>query len=152
MSLPSPTVAPLTTEQYEDVLPLIASYQRFYRVEQPDEERNREFFRRFLDPSPVGLLLGAWADDSLAGFACLYWTFSSVSATKVVLLNDLFVREEARGRGTGRALIDAAVAVARSRGAASVRWYTEADNHAAQRVYDRTGASRSAWFEYELEA
>ena len=142
-------VAPITEEQFEAVLPLIADYQRFYGGE-PDPERNAAFFRRFLDPSDEGLLLGAWEGGELLGHACLYWTFSSVSAAEVVLLNDLFVREEHRGSGVGRVLIDATVDVARARGAKAVRWYTALDNRDAQRAYERTGAERSAWFEYEL--
>lgn len=142
-------VAPVTEEQFEAVLPLIADYQRFYGGD-PDPARNAAFFRRFLEPSDEGLLLGAWEDADLLGHACLYWTFSSVSAEEVVLLNDLFVREQHRGSGVGRLLIDAAVDVARARGARVVRWYTALDNRDAQRAYERVGAERSAWFEYEL--
>lgn len=144
-------IAPITEEQLDAVLPLIADYQRFYGGD-PDTQRNAVFFRRFLEPSDEGLLLGAWEQGELLGHACLYWTFSSVSAQEVVLLNDLFVREEHRGSGVSRLLIDAAVEVARARGAKAVRWYTALDNRDAQRAYERTGAERSAWFEYELPA
>jgi GNAT superfamily N-acetyltransferase len=144
-------VAPITEEQFEVVLPLIADYQRFYGGD-PDPARNAAFFRRFLEPSDEGLLLGAWQEGELLVHACLYWTFSSVSAEEVVLLNDLFVRDEHRGSGVGRTLIDATVHVARARGAKAVRWYTALDNRDAQRAYERTGAERSAWFEYELPA
>ncbi len=131
------------------LLPLIGAYQRFYGAE-PDDERNAVFFRRFLEPSDDGLLLGAWEGDELIGFACLYWTFSSVNAAEIVLLNDLFVSEAARGRGVGRALIDAAVERARQRGARHVEWLTATDNVTAQRLYDAMGAERSAWYGYEL--
>ena len=53
-------IEPIAAEQFEALLPLIAAYQRFYEVEEIDEERNRAFFRRFLAPSDDGLLLGAW--------------------------------------------------------------------------------------------
>jgi GNAT superfamily N-acetyltransferase len=85
-----------------------------------------------------------------AGYACLYWTFSSVSATDVVLVNDLYVRPQHRGNGVGEALIGAAVDVARERGASHVRWFTALDNRRAQRLYERVAAQRSAWFEYEI--
>ena len=67
-----------------------------------------------------------------------------------MLLNDLFVAEDVRGGGVGRALIDAALDVARERGSSSLSWQTALDNRTAQRLYERTGAERSAWFEYEL--
>jgi GNAT superfamily N-acetyltransferase len=145
-----PQIAPVSVERYEDLLPLIAAYQRFYEVEEIDEERNRAFFRRFLAPSEDGLLLGARADDRFLGYACLYWHFSSLSAEEAVLMNDLFVEPDARGRGVGRALIEAAAEVARERGAAYLEWSTAPSNHTAQRLYDSTGAERSEWVEYEL--
>jgi GNAT superfamily N-acetyltransferase len=144
-------VRPIRREELDEVLPLIAGYQRFYKAE-PDEARNREFFARFLDPSDEGLLLGAWSDQGLVGFATLYWTHLSTRATDAVLMNDLFVREDVRGGGVGRALIMAALAVGRKRGVGSLEWYTAPDNVTAQRLYDSLpGVQRSTWYEYELE-
>lgn len=145
-----PEIAPVSPAHYEELLPLIAAYQRFYEVDDVDEDRNREFFRRFLEPSEVGLLLGARAEDRFLGYACLYWHFSSTQAVETVLMNDLYVEAEARGRGVGRALIEASAEVARARGAAHLQWATAPDNHTAQRLYDATGAERSEWYEYEL--
>jgi GNAT superfamily N-acetyltransferase len=142
-------VEPLPAEDYERVLPLIAGYQRFYRSE-PDEARNRVFFRRFLAPSDDGLLLGAWSGDDLVGFACLYWTFSSINAAEIAYLSDLFVANEHRGEGVGRALIEASAEAARARGAHHLEWLTAIDNRDAQYLYERVGAERSAWFGYEI--
>jgi GNAT superfamily N-acetyltransferase len=143
-------IAPVDAAEFEQLLSLIAAYQRFYEVDDVDEERNRSFFRRFLAPSEDGMLLGARDGEGLLGYACLYWHFSSLSAAESVLMNDLFVSEAARGRGVGRALIEASAAVARERGAAHLEWSTAPDNLTAQRLYDSTGAERSEWVEYEL--
>jgi len=135
----------------DELLPLVAGYQRFYGAE-PDLERNRRFFSRFLDPSDEGLLLGAWLDGGLAGFATLYWFFSSTKAAESVLMNDLFVREDIRGAGIGRALINRALDEARLRGAAHLEWFTAPDNQVAQRLYDSmTGAQPSMWRAYEID-
>src|SRR6266508_2387166 len=142
-------VEPLSEAEYETVLPLIAGYQRFY-LTQPDEDRNRSFFRRFLAPSDDGLLLAAWKDDELVGFATLYWTFSSTHATEAALMNDLFVAEGHRGEGIGLALIQACAAASRDRGMHHLEWFTALDNATAQRLYERTGAERSGWYNYEL--
>lgn len=143
-------IAPIAVEEFEQLLPLIAAYQRFYEVEEIDEERNRTFFRRFLAPSEDGLLLGARSEGRLVGYACLYWHFSSLEACECVLMNDLFVDESVRGQGVGRALIEATAEVARERGVPFVEWSTAPDNHTAQRLYDSTSAERSEWFSYEL--
>jgi GNAT superfamily N-acetyltransferase len=143
-------ISPVAGEEFEGLLPLIAAYQRFYEVDEIDEERNRSFFRRFLAPSDDGMLLGARDGGDLVGYACLYWHFSSLAAAESVLMNDLFVAEAARGRGVGRALIEAGAAIARERGAIHLEWATAPDNLTAQRLYDGTGAERSEWVEYEL--
>jgi GNAT superfamily N-acetyltransferase len=143
-------ITPIASEEFEEVLPLIAAYQRFYEVEAVDDERNRAFFRRFLAPSEDGLLLGARSERRLAGYACLYWHFSSLEACESVLMNDLFVDESMRGQGVGRALIEAAAAVARERQVPFVEWSTAPDNETAQRLYESTGAERTEWFSYEL--
>jgi len=143
-------IEPITEAQFERLLPLIAAYQRFYEAEEIDEERNRAFFARFIAPSEDGMLLGAWREDELVGYACLYWHFSSTSAVETVLMNDLYVDEAARGGGVGRALIEASASVARERGAHQLEWMTAPDNETAQHLYDSTGAERSTWIEYEL--
>ena len=150
MERPKVRVAPLVLAQMPKVLPLIAGYQVFYGAE-PDHERNRKFFRRFLDPSPDGLLLGGWVEDQLVGFACIYWTFSSINAREVALMSDLFVAEGHRGEGIGLALIEACVEAAREKGSRHLEWLTAFDNRRAQRLYERIpAAERSAWFGYEI--
>jgi GNAT superfamily N-acetyltransferase len=148
---PAPEIAPIAAGQMDALLPLIAAYQRFYEVEDVDDERNRAFFSAFLDPSDRGTMLGAWGDGELLGYACLYWSFTSLIPAETVLMNDLYVVPEARGQGIGRALIDASAAVARRRGAARLTWMTAQDNETAQRLYDATGAAGEASIEYELE-
>jgi hypothetical protein len=57
-------IEPISPEQMQVLLPMIGAYQRFYEVEEIDEERNRAFFSRFLAPSEDGMLLGAGAASS----------------------------------------------------------------------------------------
>jgi GNAT superfamily N-acetyltransferase len=149
---PGVEISAVREEEFESLLPLISAYQRFYEVDDVDPDRNRAFFRRLLAPSEVGLLLAARDEaGTILGYACLYWHFSSLQALETVLMNDLFVTPEARGRGVGRALIEATAEVARERGAAWVEWSTAPDNHTAQRLYDSLTEEKSTWLSYELE-
>ena len=144
------SVSPATRTDLDGLLSLFAGYQRFYENDSPDDERNCAFFAQFVASSDAGLLLVAKDGDAIVGFANLYWTFSSVSAEPHALMNDLFVAETARSGGVGRALIEASRAAARDRGITRMSWSTALDNRRAQALYEKTGAERSAWFEYEL--
>ncbi len=145
-------VSAVGEDEFEALLPLIAAYQGFYEVDEIDNDRNRLFFRRFLAPSEDGRLLAARDEaGAILGYACLYWHLSSLAARETVLMNDLFVTPEARGRGVGRTLIEASADVARERGAAWLEWATAPDNHTAQRLYDSMTSEKSTWLEYELD-
>jgi GNAT superfamily N-acetyltransferase len=50
----------------------------------------------------------------------------------------------------GEALIAACAERARAHGAASLAWQTPLDNERAQALYDRIGAQRSQWLDYDL--
>lgn len=143
-------IEPIAESQYETLLPMIAAYQGFYGADDIRTESNRSFFRRFIAPSEEGELLGAWRGDELAGYACLYWHFSSTRAVETVLMNDLYVAGDRRGQGIGRALIEASAEVASKRGAHHLEWSTRPNNETARRLYDKTGAESSEWIEYEL--
>ncbi len=149
----SPAIAPATEADLVDVLPLFAGYQRFYAGEARSDDENRAFLTRFIAPHDAGLLLLARDDHgngNSVGFANLYWTYSSISAREHVLMNDLFVADDGRGSGVGHALIEAAAAITRGRGAQHLTWQTAVDNRRAQRLYERFQAERTIWFEYEL--
>ena len=148
----APPIRAVTAADMPALLALIADYQRFYAGTARDDAHNDAFFGRFVAPSERGMLIAAFDAERPAGYACLYWTFSSVSATDVVLLNDLYVAPEWRGGGVGEALVAAALDIARERGASHLRWFTALDNRRAQRLYERLGAERSSWFQYEIAA
>src|ERR1700743_1593534 len=145
-------VGSVQEDEFETLLPLIAAYQRVYEFDDTAAARNRSFFGRFLAPSEDGELLAA-RDESgrILGYACLYWHFSSLAAGETGLLHSLFLPPEPRGRGVGRALIEASRDVARRRGAAWLEWATAPDNHTAQRLYDSMTSEKSTWLEYELD-
>lgn len=134
------------------VEPLFADYQRFYEVEEIVPDRNRAFLDRFVDSDEEGWLFGAFEGDQILGFACLHRHKSSLRAADTILLYDLFVLPDARGKGVGRALIEKGLEVARGAGAACLEWSTAPDNETAQRLYDSIpGAEKSSWLVYEVE-
>lgn len=79
------------------------------------------------------------SQDEPIGFTQLYPIFSSVSASKNWLLNDLYVDSSFRKQGIGEALLRKAIAYAKSENATYVKLETAEDNYTAQSLYEAIG-------------
>ena len=141
-----------TEADLEALMPLLRGYCDFYEADPADEGLER-MARAVIAASDdqAFLLVATDADDAVVGFAACAWKWSSLRGARIVVLDDLFVAESARGGGHADALIEATAAIARRHGAAVVTWLTAPDNHRAQKVYDRVGGHSEPFLEYELE-
>jgi ribosomal protein S18 acetylase RimI-like enzyme len=122
------------------VAPLFDAYRQFY--EQPsDLARATAFIRARLaaDESIVLLAVDRSRDDAGVGFVQLYRLFSSVSATRILVLNDLYVSPDYRRLGVARALMNAARAFAADAGVETISLETADDNVKAQALYESLG-------------
>ena len=133
-----------TGHELGELVPLFAAYLRFY--ERPvDEARIAAFLGDRLRGNQSVLFLARRGEQAL-GFVQLYPAFASLSLAPSWILNDLYVSPVARGAGVGRALMEAARALARETGAAELFLQTARDNHAAQRLYESLGWVRDDHF------
>jgi GNAT superfamily N-acetyltransferase len=150
----APAIAAVTEADLPDLLPLMRAYCDFYAVAPSDEALLAMSRALVADPEREGVQFLARADSGAAvGFATVLWTWSTTRAARIGVMNDLFVAAEARGAGGGRigeALIAACAERCRERGAVSLTWQTALDNARAQALYDRIGAQRSQWLDYDL--
>jgi GNAT superfamily N-acetyltransferase len=126
------------------LVPLFDAYRQFYR--QPSEpERARLFLlERFGHNQSIIFL--AFADAAAIGFTQLYPSFSSGALARIFILNDLFVTPEARRRGAGIALLQAAAEYGRRVGALRLMLSTEVTNTTAQSLYESVGWKRDTVF------
>jgi GNAT superfamily N-acetyltransferase len=136
-----------------ELLPLMRGYCEFYEVDPSDDALLAMSRTLIADPELEGVQLIARDDDGRAvGFATIFWTWSTLSASRLAVMNDLFVVEDARGGGHADALIEECANRARARGATSVEWQTARTNGRAQAVYERVGATRDdRWLDYSLD-
>jgi GNAT superfamily N-acetyltransferase len=135
----------------DQLLPLMRAYCEFYRVAPTDEDLMAMARDLIADPEHEGVQVIARDDDGRAvGFATIFWTWSTLSARRLGIMNDLFVAPEARGSGLAEALIAECAERCRARGATVLGWQTAKDNLRAQAVYERVGASREEWVDYSL--
>ena len=144
-------VAAVTEQDLDELLPLMRGYCDFYAVAPPDDELLSMSRTLLADPDREGVQFLARREGEAVGFATVFWTWSTLNAARLGVMNDLFVTEAARGSGAAEALIGACADAARAHGAKALGWQTAKDNHRAQAVYERVGAKRSEWLDYELE-
>jgi GNAT superfamily N-acetyltransferase len=114
--------------------PLARGYKEFYNTPTTDAEYEAAWQRLMAQDGVYGL--AAFVDGKLVGIAH-YLFHTSTWAPSVCYLQDLFAAHAARGRGVGRALIEAVAAEARSRKAAKYYWLTQDSNAVARTLYDK---------------
>jgi GNAT superfamily N-acetyltransferase len=136
-----------------ELLPLMRGYCEFYEVAPDDEDLLAMSRALIASPEREGFQLIARDDSgSAVGFATVFWNWSTLSARRDALMNDLFVAPEARGGGLAEALIGECAQLAKERGGSELDWQTAKDNLRAQAVYDRVGGKRDErWIAYTLD-
>jgi ribosomal protein S18 acetylase RimI-like enzyme len=129
---------------------LFDRYRQFYR-EPADLALAQRFIHERLRRADSILIVAHAEPAELIGFAQLYPTLCSVSAAPICILYDLYVAQQQRRRGIGRALLAEAARRAEQAGAIRVELATATDNVAAQKLYEALGWVRdNAFYRYSL--
>jgi GNAT superfamily N-acetyltransferase len=117
-------------------------YCDFYGVSVTPEVTD-ELWRRIMDQhSPVHALVaeapaGEAGDAQLVGIANYVLHPYTWGTELICYLEDLFVAEEARGKGAGKALIGGLIRLSEKNGWPRLYWHTHEDNKTARSLYDR---------------
>ncbi|MEW4288471.1 GNAT family N-acetyltransferase [Rossellomorea marisflavi] len=138
-----------TTKQLEEVAILFNEYRMFYN--QPSDLAGARTYLKDRMSGNDSVIFLCFEGEEAIGFTQLYPTFSSIGIKRAWILNDLFVAKDARRKGVGDALLQAARAHALETGASSISLSTAPDNLEAQRLYERNGYRQDETFlHYEL--
>ena len=138
-----------TIDDLDVLVPLFDAYRQFYS-QPPDPDLARRFLRERFEHAQ-SIVFIAEEDGAALGFTQLYPSFSSTRATRIFVLNDLFVAPAGRKRGVGAALLAVAAEYGRNEGASSLGLRTARTNLTAQSLYESQGWTRDAVFlSYDL--
>ncbi len=118
---------------------LWTGYLDFYETTVPEKVYATTFARLLgaAPGDPDGLV--AEIDGAVVGLVHFLMHRHCWKIEDVCYLQDLYTAPEARGRGVGRALIEAVYAAADAAGTPSVYWTTQEFNYAGRMLYDRVG-------------
>jgi len=117
---------------------LWAQYLAYYRQELPQSMTDLTW-QRLLAGHELWGFAALDDEERIVGFTHYHFHLSTWSPHGYCYLEDLFVDPNARGRGAGRALIEAVYRAADERGATRVYWHTENTNARAQVLYNQVG-------------
>lgn len=126
-----------TVEDVDAIAPLFDLYRTFY--EQPSDLALAHRFINERMQQGESVIFLAEVDGKAVGFTQLFPSFSSVGATRIWILNDLYVDAAARRQGVAQALLQAASEFARADGARRLELETDHSNDSAQALYRRLG-------------
>ncbi|MDB5133943.1 MAG: acetyltransferase [Mucilaginibacter sp.] len=147
----------ITLAESHLVIDLFDQYRSFYK-QLTNKALAENFINERLRENESVIFVALETKNNFAipvGFTQLYPKYSSVSASKNWILNDLYVNGNYRKSGIGQALIKAAIAFAKNKDATYVQLETAVDNYSAQSLYEAIGFEKqepdSAYLVYRLQ-
>ncbi|KPU84397.1 GCN5 family acetyltransferase [Marinosulfonomonas sp. PRT-SC04] len=133
-------IRPLTAQDESQWRRLWCAYLAYYESTVSEAIYARSFARLLGDDPRDYNGLVAEIDGNLVGLTHYMFHRHGWKIEDICYLQDLYADPDVRGRGVGRALIEAVYAAADAAGAPGVYWMTQDFNKPARILYDKVGA------------
>jgi GNAT superfamily N-acetyltransferase len=150
-------VLPVEQDHLPEFFRLVDALADYEKLPRPNQTARERLARDLTGPRPRIQAYLAWKTTEPApravGYLILLETYSSFLALPTLFIEDIFVAEEARGTGAGRALLGHAVTEAKQRGCGRVEFLVLDWNRLARDFYERAGATHlHDWVAYRIPA
>lgn len=136
-------------EHIDELEYIFSQYQIFYNQE-PDSKKNLQFLKNVITKEEAIFHI-AYINKNIGGFTGIYFSYSSVSAEKIAIINDLFVLPKYRKQGIGKKMMKHAIDYLSNSEISHIRWCTKDDNLEAQGLYKEFSDNKSKWIHYDLK-
>jgi len=144
------TIRKATARDSRAFLTLLVALADFEHLKPPDQAAKRRIARDVFVKRRVHLFV-AEEGRKCVGYALYFFNYSSFLARPTLYLEDIFILEEFRGRGLGKALFLACVDEAVKQHCGRMEWAVLTWNAKAIEFYEELGAARlSDWFVYRM--
>ena len=130
------TIKRITLSDILDIAPLFDGYRVFYK-QQSDIEVAVKFLQERISNNE-SVIFATYYNNKAVGFVQLYFTYSSVSLERSLILNDLFVDPKFRNKDIGEDLLLKAQEFCMQNNYKGLALET-AINNPAQKLYEKLG-------------
>ena len=142
----------LANASHLDELARLFNLYRIFYEQKDDLDRAYDFIKARLVNQQSIVFVAEDDPDQLSGFVQLYPSFCSVSTIPILILYDLYVDQNHRGKGIGRLLMNQASKHAKDNGFKRLELSTAITNVIGQSLYESLNYQRDKdFYHYALE-
>ena len=134
------TIHPATRDHLPALLSLIRELAAYEKKRHKAVVTEEDLLRDGFGPQPKFRALIAEWKGGAAGYASFFYFYSTFQGRPALFLEDLFVLDEFRGKGIGKALLAAVAKLAVEEGCFGLRWEVLDWNKPAIEFYEKLGA------------
>lgn len=126
-------------DRLEDLLPLIREYHALDGIDMREPTRRATVEALLADPG-LGIVWAIVDDGIWVGYVALTYGFSIEFTGRDAFIDEIYIREDHRGRGLGREVLEAVKIHARNMGVVALHLEVDPeDNAAAYSLYEKLG-------------
>lgn len=146
----TPIVRTATPDDVPELLAMIRELAEYEREPDAVAATEEHLHRTLFAEQPAVFAHVAEVDGAVAGMVIWFLSYSTWLGTHSLYLEDLYVRPEHRGSGTGRLLLQTLAGLCLERGYQRLEWWV-LDWNPARGFYDALGADAlTEWIPYRV--
>lgn len=124
------------------IIELCKAHAQHERNSFKEENKKEQLSKHILNPDSEIKCLIAESDTEIIGYATFFRQFSTWDAGYYMYVDCLFLKENARGNGTGKQIMEFIKSYSKEQGCPIIQWQTPGFNRRAIKFYTLLGAER----------
>lgn len=124
------------------IIELCKAHAQYERSSFKEENKKEQLSKHILNPDSEIKCLIAESDTEIIGYATFFKQFSTWDAGYYMYVDCLFLKENARGNGTGKQIMELIKSYSKEQGCPIIQWQTPGFNIRAIKFYTLLGAER----------
>jgi GNAT superfamily N-acetyltransferase len=146
----SVTIKKVAADNFEDFLGLVAALAHYEKLSPPDIAAKKRLKRDCLGVNPKFHAYIWEIGGRAVGYIAYFFNYSTFLALPTLYIEDIFVLQEYRRHGVGKAMFDFLKETAKREGCGRIEFTVLNWNTSAQQFYKKNGAKQLQWLFYRV--